>query len=98
MNLDSRIYDKCRKLGKPLPTAADKCRAIVHECCEMQNELAWKWWKDTKPDKEKAKEELVDILHFVISAAIDLGMDAECLFGRYLVKNQVNHIRQEDRA
>ena len=41
--------------------------AIVHEAVELQRLTDWKWWK--KPvdfDREAAKEELIDIWHFVV--------------------------------
>jgi dimeric dUTPase (all-alpha-NTP-PPase superfamily) len=42
----------------------------------LQRLTAWKWWK--KPvefDRKAAKEELIDIWHFLVQASIELGMD-----------------------
>lgn len=73
-----------------------QCTAIIHETVELQRETNWKWWKQPEPlDERKAKEELIDILHFVISAAINLGMTHEQVLFEYLRKNQINKQRQE---
>ena len=51
------------------------CTAIIHEAVELQRTTNWKWWK--KPvsfNKEEAKEELIDIWHFVVQASLELGL------------------------
>lgn len=71
------------------------CTAIIHEAVELQRLCNYKWWKKPEPfDEEKAKEELIDIMHFVIHTAIELGMDAKELFREYLKKNAINRERQ----
>ena len=71
------------------------CTAIIHEAVELQRLCNYKWWKKPEPfDLNKAKEELVDIMHFVIHAAIELDMDAEALFNEYAKKNAINRDRQ----
>lgn len=70
--------------------------AIIHEAVELQNLTNWKWWKRPQGfDKEKAKEELIDIWHFVVSASIELGMKPDDILREYERKNQVNHERQD---
>lgn len=69
--------------------------AIVHEAVELQRLTDWKWWK--KPmdfDREAAKEELIDIWHFVVQASIELGMNPSDILGEYVKKNRVNRDRQ----
>lgn len=69
--------------------------AIVHEAVELQRLTNWKWWK--KPvgfDAEAAKEELIDIWHFVVQASIELGMSPSDILQEYLKKNKVNRDRQ----
>ncbi len=71
------------------------CTAIIHEACELQRLCNYKWWK--KPvefDEVKAREELVDIIHFAIHIAIELGMDADDLYNEYVKKNNINRERQ----
>ena len=69
--------------------------AIIHEAVELQRLTSWKWWK--KPmtfDKTAAKEELVDIWHFVVQASIELGMTPADILDEYTKKNKVNRDRQ----
>ena len=69
--------------------------AIIHEAIELQRLTSWKWWK--KPvlfDSSAAKEELIDIWHFVIQASIELGMSPADILEEYERKNKVNRDRQ----
>lgn len=69
--------------------------AIVHEAIELQRLTSWKWWKKPAPfDSEAAKEELIDIWHFVIQASIELGMSPSDVLDQYKKKNKVNRDRQ----
>ena len=70
--------------------------AIVHEAIELQRLTSWKWWKKPTPfDSEAAKEELIDIWHFVVQTSIELGMDPSDVLSEYKKKNKVNRDRQE---
>ena len=44
------------------------------------------------------KEEIVDMLHFLVSMALRSGMDAEEMYQRYLAKNQENFDRQHGKS
>ncbi len=69
--------------------------AITHEAVELQRLTNWKWWK--KPatfDKDSAREELIDIWHFVVQASIELGMTPTEIVEKYREKNEVNKQRQ----
>jgi dimeric dUTPase (all-alpha-NTP-PPase superfamily) len=69
--------------------------AIVHEAIELQRLTSWKWWKKPTPfDREAAKEELIDIWHFVVQASIELGMSPSDVLNEYKKKNNVNRNRQ----
>lgn len=69
--------------------------AIVHEAIELQRLTSWKWWKKPTPfDREAAKEELIDIWHFVVQASIELGMSPSDVLNEYKKKNKVNRNRQ----
>jgi dimeric dUTPase (all-alpha-NTP-PPase superfamily) len=69
--------------------------AIIHEAVELQRLTSWKWWKKPTPfDSETAKEELIDIWHFVVQASIELGMSPADVLEEYKKKNQVNRNRQ----
>lgn len=65
--------------------------ALMSELAEVLNETNFKWWKKQHAlTDEKIKEEIVDLLHFVISISLKMGMDAEELYCLYLKKNKEN--------
>lgn len=69
--------------------------AIIHEAVELQRLTSWKWWKRTAPfDTDAAKEELIDIWHFVVQASIELGMTPSDIVDEYSKKNIANRNRQ----
>lgn len=69
--------------------------AIIHEAVELQRLTSWKWWKKpAKFDIAAAKEELIDIWHFVIQASIELEMSPADIVQEYEKKNKVNRDRQ----
>ena len=52
--------------------------ACIEEIMEVLNEVQYKWWKNKKPQDQKAiQEELVDVLHFFVSMCIRSGMDGK---------------------
>lgn len=96
--LDDRILENNDRFPKELGDQISQlCIAIIHEAVELQRLTNWKWWKQPiQFDKYKAQEELVDIQHFVTSAAIKLTMNSERYFNTYSQKMEVNHKRQEE--
>jgi dimeric dUTPase (all-alpha-NTP-PPase superfamily) len=71
------------------------CRAMNQELAELTDCVPWKWWaKYQTYDIQNARVEVVDLLHFLISAAQVLGMAADDLFEAYMKKHQVNLDRQ----
>jgi dimeric dUTPase (all-alpha-NTP-PPase superfamily) len=71
--------------------------AIVHEAIELQRLTNWKWWKKPiKFDEHQAREELIDLWHFVLQASIELDMTPQDILGEYLKKNQINKERQDE--
>ena len=73
------------------------CTAIIHEAVELQRTTNWKWWKKPTPFNEAtAREELIDIWHFVVQASLELNMSPEDILKEYQKKNQVNRQRQID--
>ena len=69
--------------------------AIVHEAIELQRLTSWKWWKKPIPfDTEAAREELIDLWHFVVQTSIELGMSPSDVLHEYKKKNKVNRDRQ----
>ena len=71
-------------------------RALQQEVSELIDSVPWKWWaKYQKFDKQNARVEVVDIMHFLVSIAQVLGMSADDIFDAYCKKNEVNHERQD---
>jgi dimeric dUTPase (all-alpha-NTP-PPase superfamily) len=97
----SRFYREQRSGGFYSWEPIDRCtmwtRAIVHECCELDNELNWKPWKNPRALEETRAarlDEMADILHFVVQLALDQGFSATDLYTAYLRKNAENRERQ----
>ena len=73
------------------------CTAIMHEAVELQRTTNWKWWKTpTKFNEEEAREELIDIWHFVVQASLELNLTPEDILEEYERKNEINRQRQKD--
>ena len=73
------------------------CTAIVHEAIELQQTTNWKWWKKpTEFDLAHAKEELIDIWHFVVQASIELDLSPDDILEEYKRKNEINRERQKN--
>jgi len=73
------------------------CTAIIHEAVELQRTTNWKWWKKHVPfNQADAREELVDIWHFLIQASIELGLTPDDILKEYQRKNEINRQRQND--
>ncbi len=73
------------------------CTAIIHEAVELQRTTNWKWWKTpTAFDRREAREELIDIWHFVVQASIELGLTPDDILDEYMRKNEINRKRQRE--
>lgn len=72
-------------------------RAIVHECCELDDELSWKRWKNVAPvDREKLELELADIWLFLVQLTDTLGVAPDSLMRVIQAKHQENIRRQHE--
>jgi dimeric dUTPase (all-alpha-NTP-PPase superfamily) len=73
------------------------CTAMIHEAVELQRTTNWKWWKKpTEFNQVEAREELVDIWHFLIQASLELGLTPDDILKEYQRKNEINRQRQKD--
>ena len=71
------------------------CTAIIHEAVELQRTTNWKWWKTpTVFNMDDAREELIDVWHFVVQASIELGLTPDDIIKEYRNKNEINRERQ----
>ncbi len=73
-------------------------RALIHEACELDDELNWKPWKnprDLVENRGHRLDETADLLHFLLQLALDQGFSADELFAAYVAKHAENQRRQE---
>ncbi len=70
-------------------------RAMREELNELDEDLLWKWWSKDTIDIQNIRVELVDILHFLVSAMICAGLTPEKVFDVYRQKHAVNLNRQD---
>ena len=67
------------------------CRAMSQEIAELTDCVPWKWWAQYQTfDRQNARVEIVDLFHFLISAAQVLELTANDIFEAYCKKHQVN--------
>ena len=70
-------------------------RAMREEILELDDELLWKWWSKDEIDIQNIRVELIDILHFLVSAMICSGLTPEKVYDIYCQKHAVNLNRQD---
>lgn len=72
-------------------------RAMREELDELDAELLWKWWSRDEIDLRNIRVELIDILHFLISAMMSAGLTADKVLDIYRQKHAIN-LRRQDRG
>ena len=73
--------------------------AMVSELAEVLEEVNFKWWKNPHElNDEHIREELCDLLHFLVGMCLEAGMSADDLFNVYLGKNRENFQRQDGQS
>jgi hypothetical protein len=70
-------------------------RAMREELHELDADLLWKWWSKDEIDMQNIRVELIDILHFLVSAMICAGLTPDKVFDVYSQKHAVNLNRQD---
>lgn len=74
---------------------ANYSKAMQEELNELDEELLWKWWSKDEIDLQNIRVELIDILHFLVSAMMCAGLDAEKVYDIYRQKHAINLKRQD---
>lgn len=74
---------------------ANYSKAMKEELIELDEELLWKWWSKDEIDMQNIRVELIDVLHFLVSAMMCAGLDAEKVYDIYQQKHAVNLKRQD---
>ena len=70
-------------------------QAMDAELTELKNDLLWKWWSKDQIDLQNIRVELIDILHFLVSAMLSAGLSADKVYDIYTQKHAVNRARQD---
>jgi dimeric dUTPase (all-alpha-NTP-PPase superfamily) len=70
-------------------------KAMREEINEVDADLLWKWWSKDEIDLQNIRVELIDVLHFLVSAMICAGLTPEKVFDVYRQKHAVNLNRQD---
>jgi len=70
-------------------------KAMSEEIKELDEDLLWKWWSKDEIDIQNIRVELIDVLHFLVSAMICAGLTPEKVFDVYQQKHPVNLNRQD---
>ena len=70
-------------------------QAMEAELAELKEDLLWKWWSKDKIDLQNIRVELIDILHFLISAMLSAGLSPEKVYDIYSQKHAINRARQD---
>ena len=70
-------------------------KAMAEEVKELDADLLWKWWSKDEIDLQNIRVELIDILHFLVSAMICAGLTPDKVFDVYRQKHAVNLNRQD---
>lgn len=99
LNMESimaAVSDK-RLMVNDLPNIwlANYSKAMQEELSELDEELLWKWWSKDEIDLQNIRVELIDILHFLVSAMMCAGLDADKVYDIYQQKHSINLKRQD---
>jgi dUTPase len=69
--------------------------AMEEELIELKRDLLWKWWSNDHINLQNIRVELVDLLHFLVSAMLSAGLTADKLHDIYRQKHTANIARQD---
>ena len=71
---------------------------LIVEASEAKLATGCRWWKyekDTSGGLDHLIEEGIDILHFITTFFLILGLSAEDVYQRYIEKNKTNLVRPD---
>ena len=72
------------------------CRAMSQEIAELTDCVPWKWWAKYQTfDRQNARVEIVDLVHFLVSLAQVMELTPDDVFEAYTKKHAVNVARQD---
>ncbi len=95
-NISSAVDQGCLGVNElPNEWLGRYTKAIEDELRELQQDLLWKWWSKDALNLQNVRIELVDMLHFLVSAFISSGMTPDQLYAIYKQKHAANVARQD---
>lgn len=81
---------------KDIQYIKDMTLACEQELHEMLRETPWKPWKKQQDwQVEKAQEELIDAMHFIINLSLALGMGPSKFHDKFMEKSKENRNRKQ---
>jgi len=89
-------YNEMPLMAGPVDWTRRFVARAIEELQELLKELPETWWSKELADVRKARVELIDAWHFMMSASQALGMDATFFARTYYAKLKVNLQRQAD--
>ena len=90
------VHEKKLKVNDlPNQWLSNYSKAMREEINELDADLLWKWWSKDEIDIQNIRVELIDVLHFLVSAMICAGLTPEKVFDVYRQKHAVNFNRQD---
>ena len=97
INFQKRFYDIPIKKNKFNEYEKLMLTSIIVEAVEAIDWLNWKPWKKTKKKLNRYEflNEIIDIQHFVINAAIGVGCESDEFYKLFINKNLENADRQK---
>lgn len=71
--------------------------ALLAEQHELMDEVGWKPWASRRfINDAKAQGEVIDVLHFVLSEALAVGLTPHTLYHKFIEKQERNRQRQRE--
>ena len=93
---EHKFFAKERKKMSKFEWILVMTRALIHEACETEDEVKWKHWKkESYPDINRVREEIVDQFIFVMNQ-INVVFTQEEFVSMLKKKMQVNVRRQRE--
>lgn len=94
--LDTRIINE-RRVDKTVDEwVVGLTIAMESEIDEIRREVNWKWWKNPKEiDVPALQGEVIDMFHFLLALAREVGLAPDDIHRLYMEKNAENHDRQD---
>lgn len=95
-DLDHRIINE-RRVDKSVDEwVIGLTIAMESEIDEIRREVSWKWWKNPKEiDMPALQGEVIDMFHFLLALAREVGLSPTDIHRLYMEKNAENHARQD---